>query len=72
MILITAATGQVGRAAALGLLESGVPVRVLVRDPAKAGGLERAELGSWPPEHRPGGPPTSPSSPTPMAPAILP
>jgi uncharacterized protein YbjT (DUF2867 family) len=44
MILITAATGQVGRAATLGLLESGVPVRALVRDPDKARGLEGAEL----------------------------
>ena len=44
MILITAATGQVGRAAARCLLASGAPVRALVRDPAKAGGLEGAEL----------------------------
>ena len=44
MILVTAATGQVGRAAARALLASGAGVRALVRDPAKATGLDGAEL----------------------------
>ena len=44
MILITAATGQIGRAATRRLVESGVPVRALVRDPARAGELSGAEL----------------------------
>jgi uncharacterized protein YbjT (DUF2867 family) len=35
MILITAASGQIGRAATRRLVESGVPVRALVRDPAR-------------------------------------
>lgn len=37
MILITGATGNVGRQAALGLANSGKRVRALVRDPRKAG-----------------------------------
>jgi uncharacterized protein YbjT (DUF2867 family) len=44
MILITAATGQIGRAATRMLIESGAPVRALVRDPARADGLSGAEL----------------------------
>ncbi len=44
LILITAATGQVGGQAARELLASGRRVRVLVRDPSRAVGLERAEL----------------------------
>ena len=44
MILVTAATGQVGRAAARALLANGAGVRALVRDPSKATGLEGAEL----------------------------
>jgi uncharacterized protein YbjT (DUF2867 family) len=36
MILITAATGQVGREAINGLIATGAPVRALVRDPARA------------------------------------
>ena len=35
MILLTGASGRVGRAAASALLNAGVPFRVLVRDPAK-------------------------------------
>jgi hypothetical protein len=34
MILITAATGQVGREAINGLIATGAPLRALVRDPA--------------------------------------
>lgn len=37
MILITAATGQVGREAINGLIATGAPLRALVRDPARAG-----------------------------------
>jgi uncharacterized protein YbjT (DUF2867 family) len=36
MILITAATGQVGREAINGLIAAGAPVRALVRDPVRA------------------------------------
>lgn len=46
MILITAATGQVGREAINGLIATGAPVRALVRDPARAGmpaGVEIAQ-----------------------------
>ncbi|MBT0768692.1 NmrA/HSCARG family protein [Kineosporia sp. J2-2] len=43
-ILVTGATGRQGGATARALLGSGVPVRALVRDPAKAAGLE--ELGA--------------------------
>ena len=35
MILLTGATGRVGAAAASSLVKSGVPFRVLVRDPSK-------------------------------------
>jgi uncharacterized protein YbjT (DUF2867 family) len=44
MILVTAATGQIGRAATRRLVSSSVPVRALVRDPARAEGLAGAEL----------------------------
>ncbi len=44
MILITAATGQVGAQAARGLARAGADVRALVRDPAVAGGLAGAEI----------------------------
>src|ERR1700712_4692660 len=44
MILVTAATGQVGSAATRSLLAAGVPVRALVRDPARAAGSGGAEL----------------------------
>lgn len=36
MILVTAATGQVGREAINGLIATGAPLRALVRDPARA------------------------------------
>ncbi|MET8681119.1 NAD(P)H-binding protein [Streptomyces sp. NPDC004647] len=39
MILVTGATGNVGRAVVSQLREAGVPVRALVRDPAKAADL---------------------------------
>jgi uncharacterized protein YbjT (DUF2867 family) len=44
MILITAATGQVGRQAVMELVAAGAAVRALVRDPSRAAGLEGAEL----------------------------
>lgn len=44
MILVTAATGQVGRAVARALLDAGAGVRALVRDPSQAAGLEGAQL----------------------------
>jgi uncharacterized protein YbjT (DUF2867 family) len=44
MILITAATGQVGRQAVKGLVAAGATVRALVRDPSRAAGLEGAQL----------------------------
>jgi uncharacterized protein YbjT (DUF2867 family) len=44
MILITAATGQIGRAATRTLVASGARVRALVRDPSRAAGLDGAEL----------------------------
>lgn len=44
MILITAATGQVGGEAARELLRAGAPVRVLVRDPSRTTGLAGAEV----------------------------
>ena len=44
MILITAATGQIGRAATRTLVESGARVRALVRDTSRAAGLAGAEL----------------------------
>ena len=43
MILVTAATGQVGRQAARELVGAGAQVRALVRDPARAVGLGGAE-----------------------------
>jgi uncharacterized protein YbjT (DUF2867 family) len=55
MILITAATGQIGGAAARSLIDRGVAVRTLVRDPPRTAGLEGAELvqGSFLPPDRP-------------------
>ena len=44
MILITAATGQVGGQAARELVAAGAPVRALVRDPSRAAGLAGAEV----------------------------
>jgi uncharacterized protein YbjT (DUF2867 family) len=44
MILITAATGQVGGQAAQELLRTGRPVRALVRDPSRATDLSGAEI----------------------------
>jgi uncharacterized protein YbjT (DUF2867 family) len=44
MILVTAATGQIGNQAARGLIEIGRPVRALVRDPTRALGLDGAEV----------------------------
>jgi uncharacterized protein YbjT (DUF2867 family) len=44
MILVTAATGQVGGQAARELVRAGADVRALVRDPAAAGGLAGAEI----------------------------
>jgi uncharacterized protein YbjT (DUF2867 family) len=44
MILVTAATGQIGGQTARDLLAAGAPVRALVRDLARATGLEGAEL----------------------------
>lgn len=44
MILVTGATGQVGREAAAALLSGGDRVRVLVRDPAAAEGLAGADV----------------------------
>jgi uncharacterized protein YbjT (DUF2867 family) len=44
MILVTAATGQVGGEAARELVRAGARVRVLMRDPAAADGLAGAEI----------------------------
>jgi uncharacterized protein YbjT (DUF2867 family) len=44
MILITAATGQVGGHAARELVAAGAPIRALVRDPSRATGLTGAEV----------------------------
>lgn len=44
MILITAATGQVGSQAAQELLQAGTPVRAFVRDPSRATALSGAEV----------------------------
>jgi uncharacterized protein YbjT (DUF2867 family) len=44
MILVTAATGQVGGQAARELVQAGARVRVLVREPAAAEGLDGAEI----------------------------
>ena len=44
MILVTAATGQVGGQAAKQLTAAAATVRALVRDPSRAEGLEGAEL----------------------------
>jgi uncharacterized protein YbjT (DUF2867 family) len=45
-IVVTAATGRQGRAAATGLLERGWPVRALVRDPGSAPAAELAAAGA--------------------------
>ena len=45
-IVVTAATGRQGRAAAAALLERGWPVRALVRDPDSAGAAELAAAGA--------------------------
>ena len=45
-IVVTAATGRQGRAAATALLERGWPVRALVRDPGGAGAAELAAAGA--------------------------
>jgi uncharacterized protein YbjT (DUF2867 family) len=45
-IVVTAATGRQGRAAATALLERGWPVRALVRDPDSAGAAELAAAGA--------------------------
>jgi uncharacterized protein YbjT (DUF2867 family) len=45
-IVVTAATGRQGRAAATALLERGWPVRALLRNPGRAGAAELAAAGA--------------------------
>jgi uncharacterized protein YbjT (DUF2867 family) len=49
MILVTGATGKVGRHLVAGLLAEGVPVRALTRDPGAAGLPAGAEPALWDP-----------------------
>ncbi|MEV4337175.1 NAD(P)H-binding protein [Streptomyces sp. NPDC049590] len=50
MIVVTGATGNVGRALVNRLLAAGQPVRALTRDPARAGLPERAEVVAFRPD----------------------
>ena len=49
MILVTGATGKVGRHLVAGLLAEGVPVRALTRNPESAGLPDGVEVTSWDP-----------------------
>lgn len=49
MILVTGATGTVGRHLVTGLIEEGVPVRALTRGPGDPGLPDGAEIARWDP-----------------------
>src|SRR5690349_22214306 len=49
MILVTVATGKVGRHLVTGLLDAGVPVRALTRGSGDPGLPDSAEIARWDP-----------------------